>query len=223
MRILIIAALCACLTMIAGAANIPGSDVPDLTKGGKLVKGKGWWHLSRPLDPKALSAHKLLENGRHLWFSVFVGGMKGRGKFRFGLRGGEAEGGADIGFMFDGPDIMAAKDGEKAGTSRVGWSHTKQVMFPENEPNMIIGRCVWGETDESVDTVAFYRVFDAPEFGPLVVNEPVCIMKEVIPQAKINTVYLTDTAGGVDEIRIGPTLHSVLLGTRPLPSKPPAL
>ena len=194
---------------------------PDLpSTGGKLIKGKGWWPCSRPLDLKALSAHKLLENGRELWFSVMAQGTGGRAKFRYGLRGGNAGGGADIGFMFDGPDLMAAKDGKRAGTSRVGWSRSKEVMFLKNKPNMIIGRCVWGKTDEDPDTLEIYRVFDAPGFGPMVLKKPVCVLKEIVPQAEINSVYMRDTAGGVDEIRIGPTLHSVMLGTKPLDRRP---
>lgn len=193
---------------------------PDLpSTGGKLTKGKGWWPCSRPLDVEALSAHKLLNDGRELWFSVVVGGQKGRQKFSFGLRGGDGEDRADLGFGFDGPDIFATKDGEKTGTSRVGWSRTKHVMFPDNAPNMIIGRCVWGKTAKDRDTLEIYRVFDAPVFGPLVLKEPVCVVEAVIPQGTINSVYITDTAGGVDEIRIGPTLHSVMIGTKPLVAK----
>lgn len=59
-------------------------------------------------------------------------------------------------------------------------------------------------------------MFDAPGMGPMVLKEPVCSMREVIDQAKLDTVYIRDTAGSLDEIRIGSTLHSVLLGTKPL-------
>lgn len=192
---------------------------PDLpSTGGKAIKGKGWWPLSRPLDPNILSAHKLLDNGRQLWFSVVVGGQKGRQKFFFNLNDGNKDGTA-VGFGFDGPDIFATKEGEKAGTSRVGWSRTKHVMFPENAPSMIIGRCQWGKTDKDPDILEIYRVFDAPEFGPMVLEKPVCVVEDIVSQAKINTVSLTDLAGGVDEIRVGPTLHSVMVGTKPLAGK----
>ena len=41
-------------------------------------------------------------------------------------------------------------------------------------------------------------------------------MKEVVPQAKLDSVYMKDTGSGLDEIRIGPTLNSVMVGTKPL-------
>ena len=117
-----------------GSLSYPGLP----STGGKLTKGKGWWPCSRDLDPAALSAHKLLDNGRELWFSVIVQGAGGQGKFSFGLRGG----GGGLGFMLEGFKVHAAQNGEKAGTSRTGWSRTEHVRFPENTPNMIIGRCV---------------------------------------------------------------------------------
>ncbi|MBT3199954.1 MAG: hypothetical protein HN350_08550 [Phycisphaerales bacterium] len=111
---------------------------------------------------------------------------------------------------------MTTKDGKKAGTSRVGWSRTSHVMFAENAPHMIIGRCVWGKTDKDPDTLEIYRVFDAPGIGPLLLEKPVCVMKDIIPQAKLSYVYMRDTTVALDEIRIGTTLHSVMMGTKPL-------
>ncbi len=55
---------------------------------------------------------------------------------------------------------------------------------------------------------------------PLVLNEPACVLNELISQEKINSVFMefgSDRA--VDEIRIGPTLHSVMVGTKPLSVK----
>jgi len=90
-------------------------------------------------------------------------------------------------------------------------------MFSEKTPHMIIGRCIWGKTDKDTDTLEIYRVFDAPGIGPIVLEKPVCVMKDVVPQAVIRSVYMQDTTSALDEIRIGPTRHSVLLGTKPLP------
>jgi len=198
---------------------------PDLpSTGGKLTQGKGWWACSRSLDPAVLSAHKLLDNGQELWFSVIVQG----GTLRFGLReeieteeGADSsmprESKADLGFLLNSGWINTTKDGEEAGTSRVDWSrHKFDIKFPPEVPHMIIGRCKWGKTDKDPDSLEIYRVFDAPGIGPLVLEEPVCVMKEVVDQANLNSVYMNDTAGALDEIRIGPTLHSVMLGTKPL-------
>lgn len=83
---------------------------------------------------------------------------------------------------------------------------------------MIIGRCVWGKTDKDADIIAIYRVFDAPEFGPLILNKPAAHSKGIFPQEKLMRIHLAANVP-VDEIRIGPTLHSVMLGTQPLVAK----
>ena len=83
---------------------------------------------------------------------------------------------------------------------------------------MVIGRCVWGKTDADFDTLEIYRVFDAPGFGPMTLKEPVCVLKEVIDQKTICSIYARGSAT-FDEIRIGTTLHSVMMGTKPLAVK----
>ena len=45
---------------------------------------------------------------------------------------------------------------------------------------MIIGHCTWGKTDGDHDKLEIYRVFSAPGIGPMVLEEPVCVMEEVI-------------------------------------------
>jgi hypothetical protein len=182
--------------------------------GGKLIKGAGHRHCLRALDREALAAHKLLDNGGELWFSLFVQGPGGKGQLRFGLGGN----GVDLGFLIKGYSIHASLMGEEAGTSRNPWSRAAGLRFSEKEPNMIIGRCVWGKTDRDPDTLEIYRVFDAPEFGPLVLDEPACVLNELIAQENIRSISLHAQVP-VDEIRIGPTLHSVMLGTKPLVGK----
>ena len=73
---------------------------------------------------------------------------------------------------------------------------------------MLVGRCVWGKTDADPDTMEIFRVYDAPGFGPMVLKEPVCVLKEVIPQAGINKLSIKDfEKGGIDEIRIDAQRH----------------
>ena len=81
---------------------------------------------------------------------------------------------------------------------------------------MIIGRCIWGKTDEDKDILEIYKVFDAPRFGPMVLEKPVCRLTEVIQQDKLDSVYIKGTPGYLDEIRVGPTRNSVILGIKPL-------
>ena len=193
------------------AQSLSYSSLPST--GGKLTKGTRHRHCLRELDTQVLSAHQLLENGGELWFSLFVQGPGGKGRLSFGLKGSEED--ADLGFKINGYKIHATMKGEESGTARNPWSRHERLRFSENGPNMIIGRCIWGETEADLDTLEIYRVFEAPEFGPLVLEKSVAVSEGSIPQEKIRSVYL-HAESIVDEIRIGPTLHSVMVGTRPL-------
>lgn len=77
--------------------------------------------------------------------------------------------------------IHATHNGEKAGTANNPYTRSGHLRFAKT--NMIVGRCVWGKTDEDRDTLEIYRVFDAPELGPLALKKPVCELTEVIPQS----------------------------------------
>ena len=83
---------------------------------------------------------------------------------------------------------------------------------------MIVGHCVWGKTDEDPDIMKIYRVYDAPGFGPMILDEPVCVLEEAIDQKLLNSIsFSMDEKRAIDEIRIGTTSHSVLMGTKPMP------
>ena len=87
-----------------------------------------------------------------------------------------------------------------------------------NKPCMIVGRCTWGKTDKDVDRLEIFRVFDAPEFGPMLVKNPVAVLEQTVPQKNITGIII-GSEQVVDEIRIGTTLHSVMVGTKPLKAK----
>lgn len=188
--------------------------------GNRLAKGKKRWNCCRPLNPTVLSKHNLLDNGSELWFAVTVKTSKATSyDLIFGLRNNaEKRSDTEIGFKLQQGSLKAMLSGEGAGETRAGWTHRRaEEKFPSNKPHLIIGRCVWSKTDSVPDTVEIYRVFDAPGLGPMVIEEPISHMKAIVNQAKLNTVFLSGSAkGSLDEIRIGPTRQSVLLGTAPL-------
>ena len=184
--------------------------------GGKFIRGASHRHCLRGLDAKALSAHHMLEPGRELWFSLFVQG--GRGRLSFGLQGPGED--ADLGFQINGYEIHATLGGEASGSARNPWSRHAKLRFSEDGPDMIIGCCTWGKTETDPDTLEIYRVFDAPEFGPLILEKPAAVAEGTIPQETIRNLYL-HAGSMVDEIRLGPTLHSVMLGTCPLTKSEP--
>ncbi|MEM7395371.1 MAG: hypothetical protein AAF492_23815, partial [Verrucomicrobiota bacterium] len=80
--------------------------------GGRFIKGARHRHCLRRLDAGTLSAHQLLDDGRELWFSLFVQGPGGRGRLSFGLKGPGEE--ADLGFRINGYEIHATMMGEEA-------------------------------------------------------------------------------------------------------------
>jgi hypothetical protein len=51
--------------------------------------------------------------------------------------------------------------------------------------------------------------------GPLSVNNPVSVYRDQINQKQIRNLTL-GSGSTWDEIRVGPTLHSVMAGTKPL-------
>jgi hypothetical protein len=87
---------------------------------------------------------------------------------------------------------------------------------------MVVGRCIWGKTDEEPDAVEVYRVFNANGYDVVLPEEPVSVTKGMIPQEKIQAVVMqVSSETPSDEIRVGPTLHSVMLGTVPMTTPPP--
>ena len=83
---------------------------------------------------------------------------------------------------------------------------------------MIVGRCVWGKTDDEPDTLTIYRVFNAPVFGPMLIDKPAAVMREPIDQEKLSAILVNLAENrAIDEIRIGAGPASVMQGTKPLP------
>lgn len=82
---------------------------------------------------------------------------------------------------------------------------------------MIVGHCAWGNRDDEPDTLTIYRVFNAPVFGPMLIDKLAAVMCEQIDQEKINAIILNLAANrAIDEIRIGTSSASVMQGTVPM-------
>jgi hypothetical protein len=193
--------------------NAAGASVslPTLPSTGGRLAGLRHNTVSRPLDLKVLAANRLLENGGELWFSVFIQ----KPNLTFELKGPVVSLGFGTKDAKEG--VFATLSGKPAGETRSPWSPSAKLRFPEDEPSMIVGRCVWGKTDEDPDRLEIHRVFVAPRFGPLVLENPASVLEEVIDQRTLDSISLNiDSDRVLDEIRIGPTLKSVMLGTKPL-------
>ena len=66
-----------------------------------------------------------------------------------------------------------------------------------------------------ITKLEIFLVFDAPEIGPVFIKNPISVFEQAMPQKDITSIGLGCNQAA-DEIRIGTTLHSVMVGTRPL-------
>ena len=183
--------------------------------GGRFSHSQSGASGSRQLDRQLLKGLKMLEPGGEMWFSFFFSDMVER---YVTFSAGEATSfGVWVREKNAQSGVRAIIDGEfDSDLDRNIWSRSVSNRFPAG-PNMVLGRCVWGKTDEEPDLVEVYRVFNAPGYDVVFPEKPVSVTKGVIPQEMINAISL-ETRGEtpLDEIRVGPTRHSVLVGTKPL-------
>jgi hypothetical protein len=186
---------------------------PNLPSRDGRLSGGGHTSASRLLDTKLLAKHELLKPGGKMWFSAFV---DNRGTIDFSLKGPEIA----FGFRVDSGhqrQVITMLNGQKAGEMHQAWSRSAALRFPDNAPSMIAGHCVWGKTDEEPDTLTLYRVYDAPVFGPMLIDKPAAVMTMKIDQTKLNAIHLNLPENrAIDEIRIGTNLVSVMQGTAPM-------
>ena len=129
--------------------------------------------------------------------------------------------GADVSLGFGAKShkqtIFATLNGVEAGESRNPWTRSPNLRFKDTAPHMIVGHCTWGKGDNGMDRLEIHRVYDAPVFGPILLEDPVAVLEEAIDQQTLDTLLIyVDQQQAIDEIRIGPTLNSVMLGTKPL-------
>ena len=189
-------------------ASIHYSSLPAI--GGRLY-GQRHERFSRPLDPEVLARHKLLDDGGELWFSI----MLEKPRLSLALRGG----GTSIGFGGDDAKgrLFATLNDQEAGESNNPWSRSASLRFKDTAPHMIVGHFTWGKEAKDPDKLEIHRVYDAPVFGPMLLENPVCVLEQPIDQKALNELSLSaDSDQVVDEIRLGPTLSSVMVGTKPL-------
>lgn len=201
--------------LVASDASLSYPRIPST--GGRFVRGQGHTSCSRTLDRELLKKHKMLEPGGEMWFSLFFATRTGRSMYFSAGEG--AYFGVEIRDKHAESGVLARISPKtEGGFNRNRWSRNAGRRFPEG-PNMVVGRCIWGKTDEEPDTFEVYRVFNAPGYDIVVPKEPVSVVKGLIPQENIEALVLDIShkwEGPVDEFRVGPTRHSVMVGTKPM-------
>ena len=194
------------------SGNKASVTYPRLPSRGGRLSGGQHTSVSRLLDTEHLARHGLLEPGGELWFSVFVDGWD----IRFWLSAGEDE----FGFKLERRQrvILPYFNGEKVEEgNNQSWSRDAKLRFSGGEPFMIVGQFVWGETEEEQDTLNLYRIYNAPVFGPMLVEKPAAVIRRQIDQSNLNAIKINlAEARGIDEIRFGTHLANVMQGTVPM-------
>lgn len=191
------------------SASVSYSNLPS--RDGRLTGGSHTT-ASRLLDTKLLAKHGLLKPGGELWFSAFIDGPA-----KFYFTAPDTEFGFEV-TSHHQRQVRTMLNGEHFGEVHQAWSRSAALRFPDNEPQMIVGRCVWGKTDDEPDTLTIYRVFNAPVFGPMLIDKPAAVMQEAIAQETLNAILVNLAENrAIDEIRIGTSPASVMQGTKPLP------
>jgi hypothetical protein len=121
----------------------------------------------------------------------------------FGLKN-KAKSTPSVGFR----NNCVATANDKQGGEGYGVSNTS------DQPVLLVGKCSWGATPKDMDTVSIYRVSDGPDGQPILIPGPLSQVSELVDQEKLDTLYFS--YGGpclFDEMRVGPTYNSVLMGT----------
>jgi len=151
-----------------------------------------------------------------MWFSFFFADKTNR-KLKFSTEEDVTFGASILDKHANSGVLAILNDETDPELNRNQWSRNAGQRFLEG-PNMVVGRCIWGETDADPDTIEVYRVFDAPFYGITIPSEPVSTVKGSIPQERIEAIIIDQSRDEVplDEIRIGPTQNSVMIGTQPL-------
>ncbi len=186
---------------------------------GSKLQSPGWGRQPQAfcaVDKAALSRDGVLANGRELWFSIVIGANEGinrtNGSLDFGLKDSSGNTNTVVGMRLARSAVHAAA-GVQIGDTRMG-TRSGNVTMPVGQPALYVGRCAWGATDDDEDTVEVYRVADVPGIGPVMLKSPVSAVTGTVRQQDLDTLYFGyNEKFIIDELRVGPTYESVLLGT----------
>ena len=182
------------------------------TNGGK-AEGKSHHRMMfRKIDASVISKYKLLNNGSELWFSSIVSTYK-NSRFKFGFK--TEKDNESLSIATD-RGLVLQKDGKTI--AKQPWNRgNSDLKYPIGNPWILLGHCVWGKTEKDPDIIKIYRVFNVPNTGPVVLWERPVLesLEQTFDQEKLNTFFFSANGSYIDEIRIGTSSNSVLMGTKP--------
>lgn len=196
-------------------------------KGGMIrrLSGGRLCTIRAPIDREAFDRDGLLKDGGVMWMSFYTELRKINGYnsgYELGLESKEDPKKNSIGSSFGRRSFRGFMNGEKGETfikNGPGFA-----VIPQFVPELVVVKIIWGKTPEDKDTVEVYRVINVKKLGPTLLEKPVAIQKGIVDQSKLDTFFYR--GGGdlpIDEIRIGPTYESVLLGNLSVKKEAPTI
>lgn len=165
----------------------------------------------RRLSRDNMNRDNMLKDGSEIWLSgICEFRRKALGRHAYlGLRDGSSESGADLHVRLG----LSWEVGIKGSNDEMVYGDV-DYMVQEEQPLYLLVRCVWGSRAGDLDRVEAYQVVSIEGRDPYVISVPKATISGHINQSTLDTLYFETSNGGkFDEIRVGPTRSSVLLGT----------
>ncbi|MEM7396195.1 MAG: hypothetical protein AAF492_27995, partial [Verrucomicrobiota bacterium] len=173
--------------------------------------------------PSALTANGLLDDGATLWFSALVGlkpsanGINARLGFCLATDGFDPENGSGNWYLRNAGSGVGIET--KSGVIRAAEFHDAgeptldeeaSFKYSPDEFSLVVGTMEWGGGPASNDVITLYA--PKPAFESL--GQPISTFTTVVDQAAFDTLtFRWGDEPELDEIRFGPSLVSVVLGT----------
>jgi hypothetical protein len=193
------------------------------TAGGSILSERTTHSGSRPLSDSALAERGLLGDGATLWFAFQFGFPEGstsrRSHLNFALanskfssEGIENEGtqlGRGVGIRQKEDFVYAAAfgdDSQREGGLHLGAVGVKHGLDSGNN-RLFVGKITWGKNE---DVIELYM-----PGADMVLGQPLSTVRTDVDQSTFDTLTFKGS-NSLDEIRMGATLHSVLLGSVPM-------
>ncbi|MES2980861.1 MAG: DUF6288 domain-containing protein [Verrucomicrobiota bacterium] len=211
------------------------------TLGGKFdPTGGGESYGTRSINPAALAANGLLNDGATLWFSAMVGYGStanltnsqlsvalGNSGFTTGkgywINNEGTQLGSGVGITMGRLDglngrvkatqFQDASKGTGSAGIIYGTLESNAAAYALNQHGLIVCRITWAEDPKQPDIIEMFQPLTNLELP----DAPISVLKAVLDQSTFDTLsFSRGDMARLDEIRFGPNYHSVLVGNQPM-------
>ena len=185
---------------------------------GNKLESPRWGRTFRTtcdLNSDVMRRDEILKDGHELWFSFYLGYSKANrtnGVLDLGLMSKEDSTKASVGMRVKRGLLHAVVNNEAGDSKMTG--RRSAIQMPDDDPHLIVGKVIWGKSPDAEDSVEIYRVMNIKKIGPVKLKTPISVQKGQLDQSHLDTLYIQYSERFmIDEIRVGPSYESVLMGT----------